>query len=189
MFCKNRRHLALCVAAGALALVSGAAATTIIAKSFRSMAVEADGVFSGVVTDVRAYRRGEDGPIWTAVRFGDVRWLAGAGGAEKELHFAGGRIGELAEVVGGMPQFTVGQRVLLFVHDAPTASPVVGFHQGCFALRATDDGDVVVTPDHRPVLAVDGDELVTGEPFQDGGVSVDAFADIVSEMRRWSDQP
>lgn len=170
----------------ALAFASAVQATTVIAKSFRAIAVEADRVFAGVVTDVSSYRRGEDGPIWTAVRFGELRWIAGGSGGETELQFAGGRVGELAELVGGMPQFQVGQRVLLFVHDAQTASPVVGFHQGCFALR--DGEDVVITPDHRPVLALEGDELLTGEPGQPGGMTLDEFAAIVVDLRRGGTQ-
>lgn len=169
------------VALAGAAAVLPARATTVVAKSFRTIAVEADRVFAAVVSDVHSYRRGEDGPIWTAVRFGDVRWIAGGSGAETELEFAGGSIGDRAEVVGGMPQFKVGQRVLLFVHDAPSASPVVGFHQGCFALR--DGEDVVITSDYRPVLAFARDELVIGEPGQTGGMSLAEFTALVGELR------
>jgi hypothetical protein len=172
----------------AVVAVSVASATTVIGVTFRTLATEADAVFAGTVREVRPYRRA-DGRIWTAVRFGQLRWLAGGGGEEKELEFAGGRIGDRAEVVGGMPQFTVGQRVVLFVHDAPSASPVVGFHQGCFALRETDAGDIVVTPDFRPVRGVDGDELVTGETGGEDGMSLDAFAAAVAEMRRGRSDP
>jgi hypothetical protein len=163
-------------------VVVGATATTVIAKSFRSLAVEADAIFAGTVEEVRSYRR-DNGRIWTAVRFGELKWLVGDGGSQRELQFAGGRIGDRAEIVGGMPQFTVGQRVVLFVRDDGTASPIVGFHQGCFGLRPSDLGETVVTPDSRPVLGIDGDELLTGEVGEPGGVSLDVFFDLVTDLR------
>ncbi len=162
---------------------SSMSATSVIAKSFRSLAVEADAIFAGTVDDVRSYRR-DDGRIWTRVRFGDLRWVAGDGGDEKELHFAGGRIGDRAELVGGMPQFAVGQRVVLFVRDIASASPIVGFHQGCFGLRPSPAGETVVTLDQRPVLGIDGDELLTGEVAESGGLGLDDFAEIVAGLRR-----
>jgi len=169
-------------------VASAAPATTVIAKTFRSVATEADAVFAGTVREVRSYRRDDD-RIWTAVRFGELRWLAGGSGEETELEFAGGQVGDRAEMIGGMPRFTVGQRVVLFVRDAPSISPVVGFHQGCYALRETGAGDIVVTPDARPVRAVDGDELVLGESGGEDGMSLDAFAEVVAEMRRGRSNP
>ncbi len=165
------------------AICSGSVfATTVIAKSFRSLAVEADAVFAGTVSEVRSYRR-DNGRIWTVVRFSDLHWMAGGGGSEKELEFAGGRVGDRAEMVGGMPQFVEGQRALLFVRDGGSASPIVGFHQGCFALRPSEIGETVVTLDGRPVLGIDGDELLSGEPGESGGLTIDAFSEIVVELR------
>lgn len=169
----------------ALAVVA-ATATTVIAKSFRSLAVEADAIFAGTVEEVRSYRR-DDGRIWTAVRFAELRSLVGGEGPQRELQFAGGRIGDRAEIVGGMPQFAVGQRVVLFVHDDGTASPIVGFHQGCFGLRPSQFGETVVTPDDRPVLGIDGDELLTGEVGEVGGVTLDGFFDLVTDLREEGD--
>jgi hypothetical protein len=178
----------LAVAFGVL-IAATAVATSVIARSFHDLAVEADGVFAGTVTDVRSYRS-DRGHIRTAVRFGELRWLvappaaAGATDAEKELHFAGGRLGEIAEVVGGMPQFTVGQRVVIFYRDTETASPIVGFHQGCFGLRAGDAGaDTVFTADHRPVLAVEAGELVAGDAGAGGAMSLEDFAAAVARQR------
>lgn len=192
-----RRRAASLAAIGAAAvfgLVSAVpcGATTVIAKSFAALAAEADGVFAGTVVDVRSYRR-DDGHIRTAVRFGELRWLVAPpdAGSEKELHFAGGRVGEVAEVVGGMPQFEVGQRVVVFYRDTESASPIVGFHQGCFGLRETDAGaEVVYTADHRPVRAVENGELVAGDvgatlsgAGDDAAMSLDDFAAAVTRQR------
>ena len=184
-FCN--RWLRIAVAAVSLAAAS-ASATTVIAKSFRSLSTEAEAVFAATVQTVESYRR-DNGRIWTAVRFTDIDWLAGTERSEIELHFAGGRVGDRAEVVGGMPQFVAGQRVLLFIRDQGTASPVVGFHQGCFDLRESEAGERVRTIDNRPVLGVDGDDLLTGEVGEAGGLTVGAFGEIVSELRAREARP
>lgn len=189
----TRRRLpvrtALAVVICCLLSASGATATTVIAKSFQDLAVEADGIFAGVVSDVRSYRS-DDGHIRTAVRFEVHRWLAAPdskGAADDvELTFAGGRIGETAELVGGMPQFAIGQRVVIFYRDTESASPIVGFHQGCFGLRQSDgaisDDDEVVTADHLPVVGVAGGRLNAGAVEQ-RAITLGEFAAEVVRLR------
>lgn len=178
------RRRAVAGLAVALTIAAQAGATTVVGKSFRSLATEAEEIFAATVTDVESYQK-DGGRIWTAVRFGDLTWIAGGERPQVELHFAGGRIGERAEVVGGMPRFSEGQRVLLFVRDAGTASPIVGFHQGCFALETADGEDVVVTANRRPVLSLEGGRLRTGEPgVIEGAMSFEDFRRAVNRIRR-----
>ncbi len=180
---------ALAVVTCCLLSAAAAVATTVIAKSFQDLAVEADGIFAGVVTGVRSDRR-DDGHIRTAVRFEVHRWLAvpaSTGEADEvELTFAGGRVGELAELVGGMPQFAIGQRVVIFYRDTESASPIVGFHQGCFGLRQSDDAisddDEVLTADHLPVVGVAGGRLNTGAAEQTA-ITLGELAAEVARLR------
>ncbi len=175
----------ICLLALLGSLVSDpATATTVIGKSFAQLSLDAEEVFAATVDQVRSYRR-SNGRIWTVVRFGQLRSIVGSGeSTERELHFAGGRIGDRREAVGGMPEFNPGQRVVLFVRDAGTASPIVGFHQGCFGLRSSPDGETVHTLDGRPVLAVNGGELRTGDAGASGGMRLEAFARAVETLRR-----
>ena len=163
--------------------VPTALATSVIAKSFASICSEADEIFIGTVAQVRPYRR-ENGRIWTAVLFEDTRWLAGDPAVEKELQFAGGRIGDRAEVVGGMPRFKIGQRVVLFVRDGAAMSPIVGFHQGCFGVREFEGVDIVLTLDQRPVLRAGPSGISTGEAgVLAGAISLEDFAAAVADAR------
>jgi len=168
----------------ALAHVPRLGATSVIAKSFRSISAEAEQIFAGTVLETRSYRS-ESGHLWTSVRFGDLTWLAGAGGAETELSFAGGTIGDRSEIVAGMPRFSQGQRVLLFVRDRDTVSPIVGFHQGCFRLVRSGSREVVTTVGRQPVLSVENGEMVTGVAGEtDGAMTVDELMGAVAGLRK-----
>ncbi len=180
--------MALLQRLGALGVLSvlvavPAAATSVIAKSFVAMCSEADEIFAATVSDVRSYRR-DDGRIWTAVRFEDLRWVAGGDSVDKELHFAGGKLGDRAEVVGGMPRFEIGQRVVLFVRATAAMSPIVGFHQGCFGIRQANGEDVIVTVGGNPVLAADTAGVRTGRPGDiREAMSLDDFVEVVKSIR------
>ncbi len=167
-----------------LAHVPRLAATSVVAKSFRSISAEAEQIFSGTVLETRSYRS-DNGHIWTAVKFGDLTWFAGSGRAETELSFAGGTIGDRSEIVAGMPRFSQGQRVLLFVRDRDTVSPIVGFHQGCFRLVPSGAREVVTTVGKQPVLSVENGELVTGVAGEtEDAISVDELMSVVAELRK-----
>jgi len=172
------------VASLLVSLTVGAAfATSVVAKSFRAISTEADEIFAATVTDVRSYRR-DGGAIWTAVTFGELTWFAGEPQPEVELEFAGGTVDDVSQIIGGMPRFRVGERVLLFVRDRGTISPIVGFHQGCFALAPGEDGEVVVMPDRRPVLSVEADGLAFGVAGEtDGAIRLQDLMDEVAAMR------
>ena len=57
-------------------------------------------------------------------------------GAVTQLEFLGGTVGDLTMEVAGMPQFSSGQRSVLFVgNTVRAASPLVGFMHGRFRVE------------------------------------------------------
>ena len=105
-------------------------ATTIVAPQFAELAAKADQVLHGRVTEIRCERDGRK--IVTHVTVQDLE----AGGA-CTLDFLGGRIGDEEMHVSGMPQFAVGQEVILFVKDNQRViCPVMGWTYGAFEVRA-----------------------------------------------------
>jgi hypothetical protein len=175
--------LALCFVT---ATVGGEAfATTVVARSFAELCVEADTIFVGTVDDVRSQRvEGSGGSIETLVRFSRLEVLAGVPRAEITLRFSGGEVDGVREEVIGVPRFARGERVVLFVRDRPAVSPVVGFHQGDFRVLAGASGEIVLPGDGATLPAGDGGGGAAG------GMPLDEFRRrIGAELRQRGSRP
>ncbi|MEO8681016.1 MAG: hypothetical protein ABI665_18340 [Vicinamibacterales bacterium] len=112
---------------------AGARATTVIPPTFDQLVAGARLIFVGEVVSQRAIwqptPRGRS--IVTIVTFRVDEVWKGSLGNQTQLEFLGGTIGEDRMEVVGMPEFTVGQRDVLFVSDeVRTISPLVGFMHG-----------------------------------------------------------
>jgi hypothetical protein len=94
-------------------------ATTVVPPSFPELVAEADAIYRGEVTSVKARRverpDGEGSVIKTFVTFAVERVLKGPEQVEITLEFLGGTVGEESMTVTGMPKFNVGAREILFV--------------------------------------------------------------------------
>lgn len=156
-----------------LALWHGALATTYLERTPEELVLAADHVFVASVEGVEPDLSGSF--PFTAVTFGVEEWLAYAGRGtpandpETEapssvtLTFLGGASQDGSRlIVGGVPQFQRGQRVLVLAYDAPgLASPVVGVRQGVFTLdlrgaRAPDGSYLSVPAAGRLTTAASG---------------------------------
>jgi hypothetical protein len=128
-----RRALA---AALVLTVFAGAPrAASIIAPTFDTMITRAQSVFVGQTLDVRSrWVSTSSGPaIVTVVTFKVVRTLKGELGAQTQLEFLGGTLGDYRLEVPGIPRFRVGDEDVLFVDErGQPVSPVVGFMHGRF---------------------------------------------------------
>jgi hypothetical protein len=129
----TRRALA---AALVLTVCAGAPrAASVIAPSFDTMVARAQHVFVGQALDVRSrWVSTSSGPaIVTVVTFKVVRTLKGELGAQTQLEFLGGTVGDYRLEVPGIPRFRVGDEDVLFVDErGQPVSPVVGFMHGRF---------------------------------------------------------
>jgi hypothetical protein len=132
-----------------------ARATIVIPPTFEALVAGASTIFVGDVIDVRSqWIATRDGrAIITRVTFKVEEVWKGAAGAITELEFMGGTVGGMTMEVVGMPQFTAGQRSVLFVSGAAKrVSPLVGFYHGRMRVEKDHSGvDRVRTYDGRPL--------------------------------------
>jgi hypothetical protein len=132
------RTLVLRAAAAAVviaALASEPRAASVVAPTFEGLVTRARTVFVAEAVDVssRWVSTGSGRAIVTVVTFKVRRTLKGELGAQTQLEFLGGTVGEYRMEVPGIPRFRVGDEDVLFVDDrGQPVSPVVGFMHGRF---------------------------------------------------------
>jgi hypothetical protein len=112
--------------------------TTVIAPTFTELVSKANLIFVGQVASVRAIWEPtpQGRAIITIVTFRVEDVWKGSVGAMTQLEFLGGTLDGMTLDVVGMPNFTAGQRDVLFVGDTvKTMSPLVGFMHGRFRVE------------------------------------------------------
>ncbi len=108
-------------------------ATTYAELTLDELFTRAETAFYGAVSEVNVEER--DGEPYTVVTFDVTRALEGEPGETLELAFLGGTLeGGRSLDVTGMPQFSLGDEVIVFAYDTPYYSPIVGFSQGLWRL-------------------------------------------------------
>jgi hypothetical protein len=138
-------------------LTAGVArATTVVPPTFDALVSGANLIFVGEVTDVRGeWRNGPEGrSIVTVVTFRVGETWKGNVGVMTQLEFLGGTVGASTLVISGQPNFTIGQRDVLFVGEtAQVISPLVGFMHGRMKVERDVNGvDRVRTFDGRALV-------------------------------------
>jgi hypothetical protein len=126
------------------------------AVTFGQLIGAAQRIFVGRVVAVdsfRADRRG-DARIRTRVTFSVDETLRGSG-VVAVLEFLGGTVGDLTLDVVDMPQFSVGERYVVFAYEGDRwVNPVVGFTQGLLRIsQDARDGTARVLTENRAPLA------------------------------------
>jgi len=143
----------------AIILVGRPASPTVVIPLTFDEIVDAAGVIL-VGETVATSARWVDSPggrlIMTSVTYRVLETLKGQAGPETTLEFLGGQIGEDRLEVSGMPEFTVGDRDVLFVGNRAAISPLIGFAFGRFRIGydPLTGTDVVRMFDGRSLSAV-----------------------------------
>jgi hypothetical protein len=113
--------------------------------SLEKMTQKAQRIILGTVThtESRWEKLGTGKRIFTYVYIDVEKDIKGAGTRLVEIKVPGGKVGEITEVVSDTPQFTPGEKAVLFLRNE--YFQVVGWYQGKFSIR----DDVVVGPGVR----------------------------------------
>lgn len=94
--------------------------------------------------------------IETLVTLDVDEYLKGSLGSMLQFRVPGGELGRYRSILVGAPQFTINQRVVVFLGANGQSVPhVLGLSQGVFRLVATSDGSgwLVTPPSFAPVAA------------------------------------
>lgn len=141
-----------------LALAPLLRATSVIPPSFPELVAKADSIYRGQVTAVEARRvdRADGGGqiIKTFVTFAVERTMKGTEQKQVVLEFLGGTVGDDTLTVSGMPQFTVGQREIVFVQaNGVQFCPLVAMMHGRYHVKrdAAAGRDFVTRDNNAPL--------------------------------------
>jgi len=150
---------------------TSANATTVVPPTFEEMAERADLIFAGKVARVRAEWRsaGTNQVIFTLVEFDTEEVLKGRAERAVKLQFLGGTTGGVTLAVAGVPGFSAGDHVLLFVEgNGVLFCPLVGVFHGKFSVRKEDKSgrDIVYMHNGRPLRDVGEIGIDEGAEFR-----------------------
>lgn len=133
---KSMKKCIPALAALVLVLSTVAGATTLLRLSVEKMSVDSEIVVRGHVSWDYSVQPDPDGPIYTLTGVEVGRCIAGDCPEAVELRHRGGTVGDLTLYIPGMPDFSPGQEVLLFLEPdwegVPGYHSVVGMAQGFF---------------------------------------------------------
>ena len=120
-------------------------ATTQVPVEFGEMVQGSQLIVHGRVVDVRGQQTADRRSIETVVTVAVTEALKGQPGDTVTFRMPGGEVGRYRRVVVGVPRFTSGDDIVVFLRGAPPAMPMVfGLSQGLFRVARTSDGRAVV---------------------------------------------
>ncbi len=123
------------VAAGVLSIPLDA--TVIIPASLQALALEAQTIVAGRVTEVRAQVRPNRRRIDSYIVFAVDESLKGRGGGSVVFKTLGGESGRYRTIVHGAPVFAPGDEAVVFLGRGAVPYPI-GLSQGVFRVRRDD---------------------------------------------------
>ena len=163
---------AVCVSVFVFILVGFSRALTVVPPTFEEMADQADLVFIGKAVASRAAWRttGTDQAIFTMIDFESDEILKGKAGKNVRLQFLGGTVNDITLDVPGVPHFSIGERVILFVEkNGVQFCPLVGVFHGKFGLQKDEKTGRDVVTMHNGSPLRDVAQIGTGEGSQFAG--------------------
>lgn len=151
-------------------------ATVQLPVEFGEMVQGSQLVVHGRVVDVRSQQTGDRRSIETIVTVAVAEALKGQPGETVTFRMPGGDVGRIRRVMVGVPRFTSGDDVIVFLRGAPPALPTVfGLSQGLYRVARTSDGRAVVAPAILTSPAVGTERVVRGDPAR-RPLALEAFA-------------
>jgi len=165
-------------------------ATVVKPLNLSQLTMQADLIFSGKVLATESRWDSTRSKIWTHVTF-SVDEVIGGSFAEKEitLRLPGGAIeaDNIRMRVDGVPEFRVGEEVLLFCsRDPKRMNPIIGWFQGRFKIRLDETLGQRVIEGKRAARLVPGKRVMIRDAKAPPAVTYKDFAD---EIRRVMESP
>lgn len=159
-----------------------ARATIVVAADLGELSREARAIARGRVIALDARWTEDRRTIETIVTIEVESYLKGALGQTLQFRVAGGELGRYRSITVGAPEFTIDERVVVFLGtNGPSIPHVLGFNQGVFrVVRAPDNNWLVTPPPMMPTAAttriVRGDSSRRPQPLADFEQRVRALA-------------
>lgn len=179
---------ALALLAALVASPRPADSTTLLKFSLEKMTKESVMVVHGHVAWDYSAKPNPDGPIYTYTGIEVSRCIAGTCGETITLKHRGGTVGNLTLYISGMPRFTPGQEVILFLEPDPEGETgmyyTVGMAQGFFLISTdTETGEKTAVQQLGGVGIAEPDK--TGQIKLVGGVKpiVMGLGDLISRVK------
>lgn len=142
-----------------------AGATVIIPADLGELARDAQAIVRGRVASVEARWTDDRRAIESIVTLEVESTLKGSFGPDVQFRVPGGQIGRFRSLVVGAPEFTVDQRVVVFLGArGPSVPYVLGMSQGVFRVVAADSGGWLVTPPARLPSVAGTVPIARGDP-------------------------
>ena len=136
-------------------------ATSFVATDLGELTRDARTIARGVVVAVDSRWSDDRSRIETLVTLEAEQYLKGSFGPTVQFSVPGGRVGRYRSIVVGAPQFTTGDRVVVFLAgSAPNLPHVIGLSQGLFRVVSDSEG-WKVTP---PPIVTSSTRIVRGDP-------------------------
>jgi hypothetical protein len=149
-----------------LSLVRPSDATVIVPADLGELSRDAIAIVRGRVTSVDSRYTEDRGTVETIVTLEAESYLKGALGQVLRFKVPGGELGRYRTIVVGAPEFSVDQRVIVFLGaHGPSVPYIIGFNQGVFRLaRGVDNSGWIVTPPAMLPAAGASVAIVRGDP-------------------------
>jgi hypothetical protein len=178
--------LSLAVALAAFPLQSSA--TTLFYKSFTDLVNEADGVVSGHVASVNSqYNANKE--IYTFVTLDQLEVLSGSyQDSTLTIRLKGGKVENDISHVIGSPEFTEGERVVLFVNgNGKYMVPLVGWTQGVFRIQQdpATSLDVIKDADGNRVVGVQNGQVLRDQVAQPEATILKQASGVVTTQSQY----
>jgi hypothetical protein len=151
-------------------------ATVELPVEFGEMVQGSQLVVHGRVVDVRSQQTGDRRSIETLVTLTVTDALKGRPGDTVSFRLPGGEVGRYRRVIVGVPRFTAGDDVIVFLRGgAPQLPTIFGLSQGLYRVMRTADGRALVAPAPLMAPAAGTERIVRGDPARQP-LALDAFA-------------
>lgn len=124
----------------ALVMLPSAFASTVLRLDMQSLVANSDQIVHGRVANLDSYIE-QDGRVYTNITIDVDEALKGQPGHQVTIRQIGGRTGDLATIVPGMPDFKPSEEVILFLERIPSQPMhvVTGMAQGKFSVAIGPD--------------------------------------------------